>query len=82
MTSNILRKHAHVTYCGFFSAVKIENFIGIKKKDISNIFAQTTDCGYTLEPPRGGGSNEHPLSMFWSKIKKTGISLHIPVLLF
>ena len=28
------------------------------------------DCGYTLEPPRRGGSNEYPQSMFWSKNKK------------
>ena len=27
-------------------------------------------CGYTLEPPRRGGSNEYPQSMFWSKNKK------------
>ena len=25
---------------------------------------------YTLEPPRRGGSNEYPQSMFWSKNKK------------
>ena len=31
------------------------------------IFAQNIDCGYTLEPPRRGGSNEYPQSMFWSK---------------
>ena len=35
------------------------------------IFAQNIDCGYTLEPPRRGGSNEYPQSMFWSKNKKT-----------
>ena len=34
------------------------------------IFAQNIDCGYTLEPPRLGGSNEYPQSMFWSKNKK------------
>ena len=34
------------------------------------IFAQNIDCGYTLEPPRRGGSNEYPQSMFWSKNKK------------
>ena len=34
------------------------------------IFAQNMDCGYTLEPPRRGGSNEYPQSMFWSKNKK------------
>ena len=34
------------------------------------MFAQNIDCGYTLEPPRRGGSNEYPQSMFWSKHKK------------
>ena len=33
-------------------------------------FAQNIDCGYTLEPPRQGGSNEYPQSMFWSKNKE------------
>ena len=41
-----------------------------KKFDIFLIFAQNIDCGYTLEPPRRGGSNEYPQSMFWSKNKK------------
>ena len=49
-----------------FSPVKIENFIGFLK-NIFLIFAQNIDCGYTLEPPRRGGSNEYPQSMFWSK---------------
>ena len=26
------------------------------------------DCGYTLEPPRRGHSNEYPQSMFWAVI--------------
>ena len=39
--------------------------------DIFLIFAQNIDCGYTLEPPRRGGSNEHPQSMFWIKNKKS-----------
>ena len=41
-----------------------------KKFDVFLIFAQNIDCGYTLEPPRRGGSNEYPQSMFWSKNKK------------
>ena len=28
------------------------------------------DCGYSLQPPRRGGSNEYPQSMFWSEIWK------------
>ena len=34
------------------------------------IFAQNMDCGYSLEPPRRGGSNEYLQSMFWAKIWK------------
>ena len=53
----------------FFSAVKIEKFRQ-KSFDIFLICAQNIYCGYTLEPPRPGGSNEYPQSMFWSKNKK------------
>ena len=28
------------------------------------ISAKSIDCGYSLEPPRRGGSNEYPQSMF------------------
>ena len=42
------------------------------------IFAQNIDCGYTLEPPRRGGSNEFPQSMFWSKNKKNIYTLAYP----
>ena len=34
------------------------------------ISAQNIDCGYSLEPPRRGGSNEYPQSMFWAEIWK------------
>ena len=55
-------------YTEIFSPVKIENFHG-NIFDIFLMFAQNIDCGYTLEPPRRGGS-EYPQSMFWSKNKK------------
>ena len=41
-------------------------------------FAQNIDCGYTLEPPRRGGSNEYPQSMFWSKNKKNRYTIAYP----
>ena len=34
------------------------------------ISAQKIDCGYALEPPRRGGSNEYPQSMFWAEMWK------------
>ena len=48
---------------------KTENF-QIKNSDIFHISAQNIDCGYSLEPPRRGGSNEYPQSMFLSRNKK------------
>ena len=35
-----------------------------------HIFAPNIDYGYSLEPPRQGGSNEYPQSMFLSSSKK------------
>ena len=47
--------------------------------DIFLIFAQNINCGYTLEPPRRGGSNEYLQSMFWSKNKKNRYTLANPI---
>ena len=62
--------------------MKNENFQQ-KIFDIFLIFAQNIDCGYILEPPRRGGSNEYPQYMFWSKNEKNGFNpLQSPVLLY
>ena len=49
-----------------FYTVKL-GFTGIY---IIFLAAQNIDCGYSLEPPRRGGSNEYPQSMFWAEIWK------------
>ena len=49
-----------------------ENF-QIKNSDIFHISAQNINCGYSLEPPRRGGSNEYPQSMFWAEIRKNNV---------
>ena len=41
-----------------------------KNSDIFHISAQNIDCGYSLEPPRRGGSNEYQQSMFLNRYKK------------
>ena len=58
----------------------IENFISKNRKfsdkknsDIFPISAQKIDCGYSSEPPRRGGSNEYPQSMFLSRNKKNNV---------
>ena len=48
-----LKPHLYIVKLGF-TGVFI-NFL---------IFAQNIDCGYSLEPPRRGGSNEYPQYMF------------------
>ena len=42
----------------------------MKNSKFFNISAQNIDCGYLLEPPRRGGSNEYPQSMFSAEIRK------------
>ena len=54
----------------------IENFISKywkfsdKNSDIFHIYAKTIDNGCSLEPPRRGGSNEYPQSIFWAETSK------------
>ena len=47
-----------------FYIVKLE-FTGVDI--IFHISAQNIDCGYSLEPPRRGGSNEYPQSVFFEQ---------------
>ena len=51
---------------------KNENF-QMKNSGIFQISALNIDCGYSLEPPRRGGSNEYPQSMFLSSNKNDNI---------
>ena len=57
-----LRKHAYSNILKILPP-KNENF-QINFFNIFHISAQNIDCGYSLEPPRRGGSNEYPQSMF------------------
>ena len=56
-------------YIENFTTKKWKKF-QIKNSYIFHISAQNIDCGYSLEPPRRGGSNEYPQSMFWAEIWK------------
>ena len=77
-----LRKHCQCYRIISFTITKtrlfkyIENFtaknwkFSDKKSDIFHISAKKIDCGYSLEPPRRGGSNEYPQSIFLAEIWK------------
>ena len=57
----------------------IENFtsknwkLNLKNADIFQISAQNINCGYSLEPPRRGGSNEYQQFMFLTRNKKNNV---------
>ena len=51
---------------------KLKDF-EIKNSDIFQTSANNIDCGYSLEPPRWGGSNEYPQPMFLSRNKKNNV---------
>ena len=66
-----LRKHAYSNILKILPP-KNEKF-QIKTSDMFHISAQNIDCGYSLEPPQRGGSNEYPQSMFLSRNKKNNV---------
>ena len=51
-----------------FHLLKLKSFQ--IKNSIFHTSAQNIDCGYSLEPPRRGGSNEFQQSMFLTRNKK------------
>ena len=63
-----LRKHAYSNILKISPPKKWK--FSDKKFQCFHISAQNIDCGYPLEPPRRGGSNEYPQSMLLSKIRK------------
>ena len=60
---NLITKTHLFKYIENFSSKKLKIF-RYKNCDIFHISARNIDCGYSLEPPRRGGSNEYPQSMF------------------
>ena len=67
-----LRKHAYSNILKILPPKKKWKFSD-KNSGIFHNSAQNIDCGYSLEPPRRGGSNEYPQSMFWSRNEKNNV---------
>ena len=66
-----LRKH---TYSNIQRILPPKNEkVQIKNSCSFHISAQNIDCGYLLEPPRRGGSNEYPQCIFLSRNKKMNV---------
>ena len=60
----------HITKTYLYNSDPLKPHFYIVKLGITGVYiiflisAQNIDCGYSLEPPRRGGSNEYPQSMF------------------
>ena len=55
------RKHAHIV----LTPLNPTFIWGLQRYTLFFLFLlKNIDCGYSLEPPRRGGSNEYPQSMF------------------
>ena len=68
-----LRKHAYM-YSNILRILPLKNeHFQMKTSGSVLISALNVDCGYLLEPPRRGGSNEYPQSMFLNRNKKTNV---------
>ena len=58
------RKHAYVILTPLNPTFTSKNR-GLQGYTLFSLFLlKNMDCGYSLEPPRRGGSNEYPQSMF------------------
>ena len=66
--SSALRKHSNSNILKILQPKKGK--FSDKNSDIFHISSQNMDCGYSLELPQQGSSNEYPQSIFFSKIRK------------
>ena len=65
-----LRKYA---YSNILKISSPKTEFSDKNSGIFHSSAQNIACGYSLEPPRRGGSNEYPQSMFLSRTMKNNV---------
>ena len=68
------KRHKHITKTYLYNFDPLKPHFCIVKLGFTGVYiiflisAQNIDCGYSLEPPRRGGSNEYPQSMFCAEI--------------
>ena len=74
-TSHLITKTRRFKYIEHFTSSNWK-FSEKKNSDIFYVSSQNIDCGYSLEPPQRGGSNEYLQSTFSSRNEKI---MHTPV---
>ena len=73
--SNAFAPHYENTPIQIYRKFRLQKLkiFAYKNTDIFHISALNIDCWYSLEPPRRGGSNEYPQSMFFIRNKKNNV---------
>ena len=62
--TNLSRKHGYIMFTPLNPTFRQLNW-GLQGFTLIFLFLlKNIDCGYSLKPPRRGGSNEYPQSMF------------------
>ena len=74
MAETSISNKYHITKTCLYNFDPLEPHFYIVKLGFTGVYiiflisAQNIDCGYSLDPPRRGGSNEYPQSMFCAEI--------------
>ena len=80
--SRLSRKHAYIMLSPF-NPTFIEQNWGLQGYTLIFLFLlKNIDCGYSLEPPRRGGSNEYPHSMFWAESWEKYKNFYLKIFIF
>ena len=77
-TVHVITKICLFKYTENFTTKKKKWKFSDKRIWYFSYFCSNIDCGYSLEPPRRGGSNEYPQSILLSKNKKNKVYLCKP----
>ena len=83
----LLALNCHITKTCLYNFDPLKPHFYIVKLGYTGVYiiflisAQNIDCGYSLEPPRGG-SNEYPQSMFWAEIWKIIKKFYLKIFIF
>ena len=70
MMDNVISKIRNITITCPYDVYRLIPYFYIAKLGYAGVYLfflfllQNIDCGYSLEPPRRGGSNVYPQSMF------------------
>ena len=65
------KKNVTITKTCVYNFDPLKTHCGLQGYTLFSLFLlKNIDCWYLLEPPRRGGSNEYPQSMFWAEMWK------------